>query len=142
MLVSFCLLLSSSSFLFALTVEGIQVWTFPPDTPSMVLKHYQELQRDQEHNEAFRVKDEDGDTLLGTPRPCLLHVQELEVCINHTIFWVTLITVQFHLNDWLGACFVRPMKSFGGSASANQNPYLPTVSLSLLRPQTYSSISH
>lgn len=99
MFVSLCLLLSSSSFLFALTVEGIQVWTFPPDTPSMVMKYYQELQ----HREAFRV-DEDGDTLLGTPRPCLLHVQELEVSINHMIFWLILTTVQFHLNDRLGAC--------------------------------------
>lgn len=92
----FCLLLLSSSFLFALTVEGVQVWTFPPDTPSMVIKHYQELQRDQqEHSEAFRVY-EDGDTLLGTPRPCLLHVQELEVSIYHMIVWLILKTVQFY----------------------------------------------
>lgn len=68
------------SFLFAFTVEGLEVWTFPSDKLPAA-----------ENRDRPRLDDwgiERGGTVqypAPWPRPCLLHVQKLEVGVAR--FW-------------------------------------------------------
>lgn len=66
----------ASAFLFVLTVEGIEVWTFPSDKDM--------LPNGREESIFGEGGGAVGMALLSpppepSPRPCLLHVQRLEV---------------------------------------------------------------
>ena len=73
------------TFLFVLTVEGVEVWTFPSDRLSDKLSEAGGLAGNG------KLSEESGLGGVGTPlslpavhshpspRPCLLHVQQLEV---------------------------------------------------------------
>lgn len=66
----------ASAFLFVLTVEGVEVWTFPSDKLP-VARGRAENWLDE------RAFGGMGPPLFSppdpSPRPCLLHVQQLEV---------------------------------------------------------------
>lgn len=71
-----CLAHDGSSFLFAYTAEGLQVWTFPSDS----------LPTSSDGSGHAGLREATGAgakrpllSLSPCPRPCLLHVQKLEV---------------------------------------------------------------
>ncbi|CAM9297879.1 unnamed protein product [Laminaria digitata] len=67
----------ASGFLFVLTVEGLEVWTFPSDKPPVADQRRGHWCADS------RAGGGQGMALFSSPdpspRPCLLHVQKLEV---------------------------------------------------------------
>lgn len=87
------------TFLFALTVEGVEVWTFPSDDK------LSEKLSEAGRRAGEREWSEEGEGSYGrvggalslsslsphpSPRPCLLHVQEFEVSVPGAkcLIWV------------------------------------------------------
>lgn len=71
--------LSISAFLFVLTMEGIEVWTFPSDKLPVVGGPAGSDLKDGGLGGGGGVWTPLSSSSGTSPRPCLLHVQQLEV---------------------------------------------------------------
>lgn len=68
-----------SSFLFALTVEGLEVWSFPSDELSFNEREREWLDEGRSGGGAVTLTPSPPPLPGPSPRPCLLHVQKIEV---------------------------------------------------------------